>query len=129
MTNSCCMNCIFSSCSRFSCFRKIFAPWQRNVITLSYNGFPYIFISPRNVLSLLCVARGGTLSENLDLKTVHLLPSSMPPHERPFSLSLVYFSINRCNSSCFLMLSFRLSETKRVKHLMECKNMYAGVTK
>lgn len=34
------MNHIFSSCSQFSCFRKIFAPWQRNVIIPSYNGFP-----------------------------------------------------------------------------------------
>lgn len=29
-----------SSCSQFSGFRKIFAPWQRNAITPSYNRFP-----------------------------------------------------------------------------------------
>lgn len=55
MTKSCCMSCIVSSCSRFSHFREICAPWQRNVITLSYNGFPYVFISPRNVLIVFCV--------------------------------------------------------------------------
>lgn len=105
-TNDFCKNYVFISCLRFLCFRKICVPWQSNVITICL-----IMSFLESSFLLEPIFFGPWLDKRQSQKTgkwLFLSPAPWPLANQLTSPSSVYFSKNRCNRTCLLMLSFRL---------------------